>query len=226
MARLVQYLLKTTCASWSDGDKYRLLDYRLKNIDLNDKDHIEQVKKLVTSLRGSELMESNNGGDRTSGASVEQLLRHRLLYGEKLNDGAREILDHYIKGSKKPEETAAFICRYFAISSNSDDNRQDQTHTEDRIDKLKYLLGFGVKVNRVYDFKSLFPSQSSEINDNYNIVDKQSKGTILTSGCSYYDRKGASFCNFLQALSEQEFKHDLSEVDKAKTVLENRLKQL
>lgn len=117
-----------------------LLKYRTKHFDFNKTEHYEQVKKLVLQMAYTKpLMNCIYRDIIKKGADIS----NTLIY---------DFIKFIILRSGKPELASAL----FACSYMQDYNDKHICNTEEAFKKFRFMLDFGVDVNKDYVFTPLY----------------------------------------------------------------------
>ena len=134
-----------------DNDNpHDLFIYRIENLDLDNREHIEQLKKLMLLI------------DHEEAASfmAQLFLEKKAL--KNTHPAIKELLHYAIQNTKDPENTAGIMltdfalqyARFYRIDCKSSGYRTcvpTKHDTDEIMNKVKLLLSYNVKFNKKYN---------------------------------------------------------------------------
>lgn len=155
---------------------YDLFLYRINNLDLDNREHIEQLKKLMLLIE-----------PEIAASYMFTIFLHRGVQAENKHPAIKELLHHAIQNTKDPENTAGTMLTDFALDygrfyktdckSYGYIKCMPTKHNQTEImEKVKLLLSYNVKLDKKYHIIHKFGTKEKS-----NTI--QSMFTVYTAAC-------------------------------------------
>lgn len=209
----------TTPNLYKDDNK-TLLDYRLIHFDPTKPDHFDQVRKLLSTF--DQKIEV-----------ADHLVNILVTYADKSNPLVKDLVEHFITTAENPEELAAYIAenflnkfdatkvylesgRYSYVASSVP--TEEEIKKDEVVNKLYFLLKYGVNPNKVYHYKSLYPERyvtENIIKTKEETSRRVQNGNILFRACDGRISTCYPPCIVIKKIAEQSLNKQLDDLNKA-----------
>ena len=184
----------------SRADMRTLLYYRFQHLDPNEQKHFEQIKQLlVTDIDGTLVLH------------IYEIVLRKCINSPYCND----FLDYIVTTSIKPSDTAAYLIKWYTF-----DVKWKKIDAKAGMEKIKFLLNYGVNPNKDHRYKSLLPHLYNPANKTRDKIRNASmrvagKSSFVEIACPDPDEKDLrsydmTACRFFEALTGQLYTDKLS----------------